>query len=117
MSPSLFDQLTRGAQLGMCAVDAEFHYIWVNDALCDLLGYDADELIGRSFMSITHEADAPLDEHLSQRVFDGEIPFFNVRKRYIKKDGSTVVADLVAVGVRDETGTTTTGFGTLIPVD
>lgn len=101
----------------MCVVDRQYRYVWVNDALCERLGYGADELIGQSPITVTHEADADLDLRLSQRVIDGEISHFTVRKRYVCKDGSGFVGDLVVSALVDDHGNPTAGFGTLIPVD
>ena len=100
----------------MCLVDRDFRYIWLNDALGEMLGRDVDELIGESFMSVSHEADAEVDLRLSQRLFAGEIDHFNMRKRYIKDDGSVVVADLIACAVVDEDGVARSGFASLVPV-
>lgn len=113
---SVVEALRTQAQVGLCFVDSEFHYLWVNDALAALLGYRADELVGKSVGDVTHPDDVELDERLSSRAFRGEIPHFTTRKRYVRKDGSYVTADLLASVLHDDEGEAMGGFATVVPV-
>ena len=62
----------------------------VNDSLCTLLGYDRNDLIGRSFSEITHPDDIELSE--SALVDDQGLPkpYLQFEKRYLRKDGAIV---------------------------
>ena len=62
----------------------------VNDSLCTLLGYDRNDLIGRSFSEITHPDDIELSK--SVLVDDQGLPkpHLQFEKRYLRKDGATV---------------------------
>lgn len=61
--------------------------IRVNDALCRMLGYMRDELIGRSFFDITHPDDRGLSS-TSLTDEDGRPkPAVQFEKRYCRKDG------------------------------
>lgn len=62
----------------------------VNDSLCTLLGYARHDLIGRSFIELTHPDDIALSK--SVLVDDQGLPKPHVQfeKRYLRKDGATV---------------------------
>lgn len=93
------------AKIALCLIDSDLCYLWVNDAFAELLRYERRDLVGRSLIEITHPDDVDLDIDLSQRVFDGTIPYFSARKRYLGGDGSIVVSDLLATVVHTEDGT------------
>jgi signal transduction histidine kinase len=45
-----------------------------------------------------------VDVELAERLFRGEIPFYKLRKRYVKKNGEIIWIDLTAAFVRDKEG-------------
>lgn len=64
--------------------------IRVNDSLCHMLGYERDELAGRSFKDVTHPDDLAM---IRNQLFDekGEPKSrLQFEKRYIRKDGTTL---------------------------
>jgi len=110
------DALRTRARIGLCFVDASLRYIWVNDALSEMLGFDADELAGMNVADVTHPDDRDLDERLSARAFNGEISHFTTRKRFIGKNQETITADLMASVMHDEDGNSLGGFATVVPI-
>lgn len=82
------------ANIGVCLVDDALRYSWVNEAFCELLGYEEHDLLGRSPFEFTHPDDIDLDKELSAQAFRGEIPYFQTRKRYIRPNGTILVGDL-----------------------
>ena len=78
------------APIGMALVGVDGHFLRVNRALCDIVGYPAEELTGLTFQAITHPADLDADLALMGQLRRGEIPRYTLGKRYIRKDGSTV---------------------------
>jgi len=79
-----------GAPMGMALVALDGQFVRVNRVLCEITGYTADELTKLRFQDITHEADLATELALSQRLARGEIPRYQLEKRYIRKDGSIV---------------------------
>jgi PAS domain S-box-containing protein len=82
--------------LGVALVGKDHRFLKVNDALCRMVGYDHAELVGMSFVDITHPDDARADVELAERLFKREIPFFRMQKRYTKKTGEIIWINLTA---------------------
>ena len=78
------------APIGMALVDLDGRFARVNAALCEIIGYTAHELERLRFQDITHRQDLDSDLALLGRLLRGEIPRYQLEKRYIRKDGSVV---------------------------
>ncbi|MBV9452918.1 MAG: PAS domain S-box protein, partial [Rubrobacter sp.] len=78
------------ATVGIAHVAIDGHWLWVNPRLCDIVGYEKEELLGLSFQDITHPDDLETDREGTRRLLTGEIETYSREKRYFRKDGSTV---------------------------
>lgn len=78
------------ANVGIVEVDLQGRFIGMNQKFGDIVGYSQVELLGVSFMKITHTEDISGDLHQRQRLLNNEIQTFSVEKRYIHKQGSIV---------------------------
>ena len=76
----------------------------VNPKLCEILGYDEAELRGLTFHDITHPDDLEEDIGYLARLLAGEIGTFSMQKRYLRKEGSPVWANLTVSLVREPSG-------------
>ncbi|KYG82266.1 PAS domain-containing sensor histidine kinase [Roseivirga echinicomitans] len=76
----------------------------VNQALLDLLGYTHEESKSLRFEDITHAGDLAASKGLMQKIQNGEQDTVILKKRYIKKDGTTISAKSNLSVVRDSTG-------------
>ncbi len=81
---------TEQLPIGIAHIDAALRITRLNDALCTMLGYDADELIGRGFNELTHPHDILGSAVALQRMQKGSVPAYAIEKRYIKKDGASL---------------------------
>jgi len=101
VSEERFRRAFDDAPIGMCLVSPEGRLLKVNRVVCAMLGYSESELLRRDFQSITHPDDLQQDLALLRKVVDGEIPSYQVEKRYLHRNGSPVYANLSVSLVRD----------------
>jgi two-component system sensor histidine kinase UhpB len=104
LSEKRFRDAFEFAAHGMALVGLDGSYLKVNKAFCEIVGYSQEELILANFQSITHPDDLASDLENVRRMLRGEIPSYQVQKRYRHKQGQTVWALLSASMVRDHTG-------------
>jgi len=103
-SKALFQGTFENAAVGIAHVSREGRFTLVNQKLCDILGYDKDELLGMTFQRLTHPDDLPRDLELTERLHRGEIDQFSLEKRYVRKDGGAVWIRLTASKQSDDLG-------------
>lgn len=64
----------------------------VNQALCTMLGYTADEMKKLTFIDITHPECVDDDKYVVSQFIEGKIDIHRTIKKYIKKNGDTIWA-------------------------
>jgi PAS domain S-box-containing protein len=92
------------APIGMALVALDGRFVRVNHALCEIVGYSPDELTTLTFQAITHRDDLDADVALAAQLARGEIPRYQLEKRYIRKDGSVVFVMVSASMIRSLDG-------------
>lgn len=92
------------AAIGMALVTLSGRFSKVNDALCQIVGYPREELLQKTFQDITHPDDLDIDLSLVRKLAAGEIPHYQLDKRYFHRSGRVVWIRLSASAVRDEQG-------------
>ncbi len=98
------DTVIRVAPVGIGLVSMDGRTPLTNDTLRLLLGYSAAEFAELPFSAFTHPDDVEANEVLFARMSRGEIDTFAMEKRFLRRDGSTVWADLTVSLVRDRHG-------------
>ncbi len=93
------------AAVGITHVGLDGRYLRVNEKFCDIVEYDCDEILKHTFQDITYPEDVPAQEELMGRLLKGEIATYSVEKRYVRRDGSLVWANLTVSLVRGRDGT------------
>lgn len=78
------------AAIGIAQVGTDDRFIFANRWLCDLLGYSLAELQGVHIGQISHPDDRNAVNAERAHLWSGKINSFQVQKRYLRKDGSTV---------------------------
>jgi diguanylate cyclase (GGDEF)-like protein/PAS domain S-box-containing protein len=90
--------------IGMALVAPDGRFLRVNHALCAIVGYSEAELLGVSFQDITHPDDLDGDLEFLRQMLNGEIRSYQMEKRYLHKDGSSIGVNLSVSLVRDRDG-------------
>src|SRR5262249_26176838 len=92
------------ATIGKAIVALDGSWLRVNAALCGMLGYSEEELLGLSFQEVTHSADLDADLTLVRDLLAGDIETYQLEKRYLRKDGTSLPALLSVSLGRDSSG-------------
>lgn len=115
MQQAIFD----GANYSIISTDVDGTIRSFNNAASRMLGYQADEVIGKQTPALFHDSDeviaraAPLSEELGEEIEPGFEVFVAKARRgiaeelewtYIKKDGSRIPVLLSVTALRDEEG-------------
>lgn len=103
-SEERFRAAYRNATVGMSITDLSGRIFEVNHALCTILGYSEQELLARTFQSLTHPDDLGHNLDRVQSLLAGETASEVLEKRYIRKDGSLVWAQVGISLIRDAAG-------------
>jgi PAS domain S-box-containing protein len=99
-SETRFRATFENAAVGIAHVAPDGRWFRVNEALCRIVGYTADELVTRSLQDVTHPDDLATDLVEVKGMLDGKIDSYAIDKRYLRKDGSIVWVRLTVGGVR-----------------
>jgi diguanylate cyclase (GGDEF)-like protein/PAS domain S-box-containing protein len=89
-----FRDTFENATVGMALEDIEGRVIDVNKALCDMLGYSRERLVGMAFPEFTHPDDVARDLEHMRRMLSGAVDNYHAEKRYLHADGHVVWATL-----------------------
>lgn len=89
------------AAVGIAQVGVDGKWLRVNQRLCEIVGYEHDDLFTITFRDITHKDDLQKDLDNFDQLLAGEINNYSIEKRYIKKNGSHVWVNLTVGLVRD----------------
>jgi PAS domain S-box-containing protein len=103
-SEERFRNAVHYSAIGMALVATDGRWLEVNPALCRLVGYAREDLLGRMFQDITHPDDLAADLAYVEQLLAGEIDSYQMEKRYIHRDGRIVWVLLSVSLVRDATG-------------
>jgi PAS domain S-box-containing protein len=95
----IFDHSVMGNSISLPT--GEIHF---NKAFCDILGYTVDELRKMKWQEFTHPDDFEITQRIVDSLMSQESDSPRFIKRYIKKDGSTVWADVSTSLRRNEDG-------------
>jgi two-component system cell cycle sensor histidine kinase/response regulator CckA len=103
--------------VGMALIDLDGRYLRVNQAFCALVGRPRDDLLARTWQSITHPDDvAQGDDYVRIAVATGA-PLSRQVKRYLRPDGSFVWALVnVSLLTRDD-GRPLCFFSQIVDID
>jgi PAS domain S-box-containing protein len=103
------------ATAGVARCDTNGRIVFANRTLCKILGYTESELIGKSVADVTYRDDVKKTMRLFQRMIQLGKPF-ELEKRYVRKDGSVLWADVSASPVREPNGKTQSTVAVIVDI-
>ncbi|MHB8772717.1 MAG: PAS domain S-box protein [Syntrophales bacterium] len=90
-SEGRFRGLVEQAAVGVAEIIMETgRFVTVNRRLCELVGRTEEEMLATTFGAITHPEDLQLHRDKTRLLMAGEIGYYSMEKRYIRKDGESV---------------------------
>ncbi len=103
-SEEQFRNAFENASIGMAIVSLDGHWVKVNPALCQIIGYSSEELLALTFQDITHPEDLDGDLSYVHQLLAGTISTYQLEKRYFHKQGHMIWILLDGSLVQDEQG-------------
>lgn len=104
LSEERFRRAFDDAPIGMALVDPGGRWLRVNRAMCRMLDYSNAELLERDYQSITYREDREASEDLVRRTLSGSGAPCQMEKRYVRRDGALIFANVSVSLVRDARG-------------
>jgi PAS domain S-box-containing protein len=92
------------AAIGAAHVGIDGRWLRVNRRLSEIVGYEREELLERTFQDITHPDDLEGDLEQMRLLLSGELQTYTMEKRYLRKGDSEVWVNLTVSLVRDASG-------------
>ena len=95
--------ILESAPVGIVLNDQEGRLLETNAAYQRMCGYSPEELKNTKFMDYTHPDDVARNLQLYEQLTTNKLQFFEIEKRYIRKDGKIIWVHLVACRLNEET--------------
>lgn len=89
-SEAKFQSIFEGMAVGIALVSPDGRIMESNRAFQKMLGYRGEELFNRSMKELVHPDDTIQDLELQKQLMDGTKDYYQIERRYIRKDGETV---------------------------
>lgn len=90
--------------VGIAQADHKGRFVLVNPRMCDILGYSAEEFRELTWKQLTYPEDLPHSLALLRMLEDPEAAAVSMQKRYVRKDGAVVWANLSLTAMRNAAG-------------
>jgi PAS domain S-box-containing protein len=101
----LFYDAFRASPIGVALEGLDGRPLFVNPALCSMLGFSEEELLSKHCVDFSPAEDAEKDWALFRQLQAGSINHYSLDKRYFRRDGSLVWGRLSISLLRDSNST------------
>ena len=109
----VFDQ----SPLGKAIAGLDFRFRSVNPALCRMLGYASDELVGQNFLECIYPDDRARCAAMGRALIMGEVPQIQLEERFVRKSGEPIWVSVNVGPIRDINGTILYTLGIIENID
>ncbi|RUS99319.1 hypothetical protein DSM106972_077610 [Dulcicalothrix desertica PCC 7102] len=103
-SEERFRVIFEAAAVGISHTGIDGRILRTNPKFCQIVGYEASELLSMRFQDITHPGDLLLELSLQQKLLKLEQTSYHIEKRYIRRDGTLVWIKLSVSVICDSNG-------------
>ena len=93
------------AAIGMSEVAPDGRFLRVNEAICAITGFSREHLLANRLFTHTHPEDVDPDREAFRKQVAGELEFYSVEKRFLRRDGRVIWLSVRSSPVRDAKGT------------
>src|SRR6516165_974989 len=98
-SEERWSKLAENSSAGIALIAPDGRFIATNLALQKMLGYTEGELQGCTTLDVTHPEDRAATEARIAETYEGQRRAYRLEKRFLRKDGSVMWADVSSVFV------------------
>ncbi len=92
------------AAVGITHASIDGTFIRVNQKFSEIVGYDREELLEKTFYDITHPDDLNIDLEYVRSLISGEIETYTLEKRYLRASGQSIWAEITATIIQPPQG-------------
>jgi PAS domain S-box-containing protein len=101
----LFRAAFDSAPFGIVMFAPDGRILRVNQSLCEMVGYPAEEMLTRTIQDLTHSDDIGAQPAYNEEMLAGKIRTYSMEKRVRHADGHLAWVKVSVSLVRDEDGT------------
>ncbi len=87
---------------GIAVFDLQGMVVDCNSNYTSILGYSFDEIVNNHFMKFTHTDDRTWNKEIFKKIVNMEISSIKIEKRYIRKNGDTVIVEITGAPIIDK---------------
>jgi PAS domain S-box-containing protein len=87
--------------IGISEIAPDGRFLRVNEAICAITGFSREHLLANKLFRHTHPDDADPDRGAFRKQVAGELDFYSVEKRFIRRDGRVIWLSVRSSPVRD----------------
>jgi PAS domain S-box-containing protein len=103
-SEARFLTIFEDAVMGIALLDGEGRIVASNPALRGMVGYGEEELAHTALRDYLHADDAKAEEDLYRTLASGELGYYQIERRYVRKDGHVRWGELTVSRVKRTNG-------------
>ncbi len=91
-------------------------YLRVNRRFCELTGYSEEEMLGTSYLELTHPEDRERNAAARELAITERWSTFEIEKRYVRKDGQVIWVHVSTTLMRDDSGEVSSLLGSVFDI-
>ncbi len=103
-SETSFRNYFESSPVGLCLTGPDKRWLEVNNRLCEMLGYQREQLLSLTWIQLTYPDDIPSAVAQFERVMGRRIDGYSLDKRFVRQDGSLLYANVLSRCVRRSNG-------------